>query len=109
VLVGFASKAFAFIPEPLSFFICQPLNLGCVHLHRNIRAMINITRRSLVPFLGILGHVFKVTTSSTLSGFFQLKLEIIVGLFFISSRVHPFCQGNWFRATPDTVFEQQLA
>jgi hypothetical protein len=47
-------------------------------------------------------------TSTTLSGFFQLELEIIIGLLFISSSVHPFCQSNWFRAVPDTVFEQWL-
>jgi hypothetical protein len=71
--------------------------------------MINVTRRSLVPFSGILGHVFKATASSTLSGFFQLKLEIVIGLLFISSGVHPFRQGNWLRATSDTILEQRLA
>jgi hypothetical protein len=71
--------------------------------------MINVTRRSLVPFPGILSHVFKATASTTLSGFFQLELEIIIGLLFIPSGVHPFRQGNWLRAAPDAVLEQRLA
>jgi hypothetical protein len=36
MLVRFTSKAFAFISEPLSFFIRQPLDLGCVYSHRNV-------------------------------------------------------------------------
>jgi hypothetical protein len=71
--------------------------------------MIDVTRRSLVPFPGILSHVFEATTSAALPGFFQLELEIIIGLLFISSSVHPFCQSNWLRAAPDAVFEQRLA
>jgi hypothetical protein len=70
--------------------------------------MVNITRRSLVPLPGILRHIFEATTSTALSGFFQLELEIVIGLLFIPSSVHPFRQGNWLRAASDTIFEQRL-
>jgi hypothetical protein len=59
-------------------------------------------------FARILGHVSQAFTALMLLCFSQVESELIIGLFFISGHIFPFCQHDWGRVMFNTGHKQSL-